>query len=65
CIPYRYKKGNSNASEVDDELEVLVISSQKGKGKLFPKGGWELDETITQAASRETYEEAGVKGNVE
>ncbi|KAJ6369567.1 hypothetical protein OIU76_027914 [Salix suchowensis] len=65
CIPYRYKNGNSNASEVEDELEVLVISSQKGKGKLFPKGGWELDETITQAASRETYEEAGVKGNVE
>ena len=29
------------------------------------QGGWELDETIKQAASRETYEEAGVKGNVE
>jgi hypothetical protein len=23
--------------EVEDELEVLVISSQKGKGMLFPK----------------------------
>ncbi|KAH8483181.1 hypothetical protein H0E87_027811 [Populus deltoides] len=65
CIPYRYKNGSSNTSEVEDELEVLVISSQKGKGMLFPKGGWELDETIKQAASRETYEEAGVKGNVE
>lgn len=29
------------------------------------QGGWELDETISQAASRETYEEAGVKGTVE
>ncbi|XP_011001557.1 PREDICTED: nudix hydrolase 18, mitochondrial-like [Populus euphratica] len=65
CIPYRYKNGSSSTSEVEDELEVLVISSQKGKGMLFPKGGWELDETIKQAASRETYEEAGVKGNVE
>ncbi|CAK7338999.1 unnamed protein product [Dovyalis caffra] len=65
CVPYRYKVGNPNSLEGEDELQVLVISSQKGKGLLFPKGGWELDETITQAAQRETYEEAGVKGIVE
>ncbi|KAJ6402412.1 hypothetical protein OIU84_014496 [Salix udensis] len=60
CIPYRYTKVKG-----EDGLQVLVISSQKGKGMLFPKGGWESDETITQAALRETYEEAGVKGVVE
>ena len=57
CIPYRI---NNNA------LEVLVISAQrKGKGMLFPKGGWECDETIKEAALRESIEEAGVYGIVE
>ncbi|KAG6779073.1 hypothetical protein POTOM_015440 [Populus tomentosa] len=60
CIPYRYTKGKG-----EDGLQVLVISSQKGKGMLFPKGGWESDETIKQGALRETYEEAGVKGVLE
>lgn len=29
------------------------------------QGGWEVDETMIQAAYRETYEEAGVLGIVE
>ncbi|ONK66211.1 uncharacterized protein A4U43_C06F5380 [Asparagus officinalis] len=32
---------------------------------LFPKGGWESDETLDQAASREALEEAGVQGKLE
>ncbi|GKA88526.1 NUDIX hydrolase 17, mitochondrial-like protein [Tanacetum coccineum] len=53
CIPYRIGT-NNNA------LEVLVISAQrKGKGMLFPKRGWEWDETIKEAALRESIEEAG------
>lgn len=32
---------------------------------LFPKGGWESDETIKEAALRESVEEAGVFGTVE
>lgn len=58
CIPYRYKNGTG-------ELEVLVISSQKGQAMMFPKGGWELDESVEEAASRESLEEAGVLGIVE
>ncbi|KAE8021949.1 hypothetical protein FH972_007796 [Carpinus fangiana] len=58
CIPYRY-------SEEARELEVLVISSQKGNRMLFPKGGWEIDESKIEAASRETVEEAGVRGIIE
>ncbi|KAI3976492.1 hypothetical protein MKX01_008350 [Papaver californicum] len=56
CIPYRF----------DDEkqLEVLVISSQKNHKMLFPKGGWEIDESMEEAALRETLEEAGVVGEV-
>lgn len=50
----------------EEDIEVLVITAQrKGKGMMFPKGGWELDESIEGAASRETVEEAGVVGDVE
>ncbi|XP_042504211.1 nudix hydrolase 18, mitochondrial-like [Macadamia integrifolia] len=71
CIPYRYKNGKhpscENYNTIDDEaeLEILVITSQKGHAMLFPKGGWELDESIEDAALRETVEEAGVKGKVQ
>ncbi|KAK9063284.1 hypothetical protein SSX86_017154 [Deinandra increscens subsp. villosa] len=58
CIPYRYKNENG-------EVEVLVISSQKGHAMMFPKGGWELDESVEEAALRECFEEAGVVGVVE
>ncbi|XP_019436731.1 PREDICTED: nudix hydrolase 18, mitochondrial-like [Lupinus angustifolius] len=61
CIPYRYKSKGIQ----DKEIEVLVISAQKGQGMQFPKGGWEIDESMEQAALRETIEEAGVVGNVE
>ncbi|GAB2228647.1 hypothetical protein Droror1_Dr00022768 [Drosera rotundifolia] len=62
CIPYRYKGSCDNG-----EVEVLVISSQKGqkKGMMFPKGGWELDESLEEAAYRESLEEAGVLGSIE
>ncbi|KAI3518982.1 hypothetical protein L1887_07927 [Cichorium endivia] len=67
CIPYRLKAGmKASSKNIEDALEVLVISTQrKGKGVLFPKGGWELDESIQDAALRETIEEAGVLGTVQ
>ncbi|KAL4333844.1 hypothetical protein GQ457_07G017510 [Hibiscus cannabinus] len=63
CIPYRFKCGNNGSNSND--LEVLVISSQKGPKMMFPKGGWEIDESKEEAALRESIEEAGVLGNVE
>lgn len=57
CIPYKVKEG--------DLIEVLVISSQKGHGMMFPKGGWELDESIDEAVTREAMEEAGVLGTLQ
>lgn len=57
CIPYRVRR--------DGELEVLVITSQKGHGMMFPKGGWEVDESMDEAARREALEEAGVLGDTE
>ncbi|XP_009615821.1 nudix hydrolase 17, mitochondrial-like [Nicotiana tabacum] len=66
CIPYRYKDFTELSMVDEDAFEVLLISPQrKGKGLLFPKGGWEKDETIEDAAQRETVEEAGVRGEVE
>ncbi|KAK8516749.1 hypothetical protein V6N12_049467 [Hibiscus sabdariffa] len=50
---------------ISDDWEVLVISSQKGHKMMFPKGGWEIDESREEAALRESLEEAGVLGNVE
>ncbi|CAL9131435.1 unnamed protein product [Musa textilis] len=69
CIPYKFNAGggggNNRDVDVGTSMEVLVVSSPKGNGLLFPKGGWETDETIEQAALREALEEAGVQGNVE
>ncbi|GBF92992.1 nudix hydrolase mitochondrial [Raphidocelis subcapitata] len=61
CIPVRYKSGSGGA----DDVEVLLITSRGGKGWVFPKGGWEADETVEAAAKRETVEEAGVRGTIE
>ncbi|XP_042960342.1 nudix hydrolase 18, mitochondrial-like [Carya illinoinensis] len=63
CIPYRYRKTNQSSSVED--LEVLVVSSQKSQAMMFPKGGWEMDESKEVAARRETLEEAGVDGKVQ
>ncbi|CAI8619902.1 unnamed protein product [Vicia faba] len=63
CIPYRYKQDiDGNTS---NELEVLMVSSQKTERLMFPKGGWELDESLEGAACRESLEEAGVIGLIE
>ncbi|XP_077241121.1 nudix hydrolase 17, mitochondrial-like [Tasmannia lanceolata] len=65
CIPYRFKIEKPGSNDVDRALEVLVITPQKGHGILFPKGGWESDESMIQAAKREAFEEAGVQGRVQ
>ncbi|KAH8556323.1 NUDIX hydrolase domain-like protein [Umbelopsis sp. PMI_123] len=44
---------------------VLLITSSKHEGVwVLPKGGWENDETQAEAAARETWEEAGVRGTI-
>ncbi|KAJ7290917.1 hypothetical protein O6H91_Y291700 [Diphasiastrum complanatum] len=45
-------------------MEVLMVTSQRGGVFLFPKGGWETDETVEEAACREALEEAGVRGQM-
>lgn len=44
-IPVRFKPGVPGP----DGVEVLLISSRRGKGDVFPKGGWEVRLTQGQA----------------
>lgn len=62
CIPIRYP---ADAALQPGNVEVLLITSRSAKGWVFPKGGWETDETVEAAARRETVEEAGVRGTIE
>ncbi|XP_074269563.1 nudix hydrolase 18, mitochondrial-like [Silene latifolia] len=59
CIPYRL------VNNLSSPIEVLMVSSQKGEAMLFPKGGWEKDESMQEAALRECLEEAGVIGTIQ
>lgn len=61
CIPVR----SALAVDGSPSIQIMLISSQKGDGYVFPKGGWECDETLEAAATRETYEEAGIRGDLE
>ncbi|XP_020101989.1 nudix hydrolase 16, mitochondrial [Ananas comosus] len=64
CIPFRYRGFDETCDDKVKAVEVLMINSQSGPGLLFPKGGWENDETVREAAVREAIEEAGVRGDV-
>ncbi|OMO99246.1 hypothetical protein COLO4_13394 [Corchorus olitorius] len=62
CIPYRLTKDDKEDIDMENRVEVLMISSPNRSDLVFPKGGWEDDETVVEAACREALEEAGVRG---
>eukprot|EP00250_Pteridium_aquilinum_P013391 c21313_g4_i1 orf=333-974(-) len=64
CVPFRFRSGCSIKNDVHHTIEVMMVTTQGGPGLLFPKGGWETDETAEEAACREAYEEAGVRGDL-
>ncbi|ODV90091.1 hypothetical protein CANCADRAFT_25156 [Tortispora caseinolytica NRRL Y-17796] len=50
---------------IDDKGRILLISSSSHKDRwVLPKGGHECDETIEETAIRESWEEAGVTGQI-
>jgi 8-oxo-dGTP pyrophosphatase MutT (NUDIX family) len=55
AICYRVKNG---------EPEFLLVRTRSGRW-TFPKGGVDDDATHAEAAAREAYEEAGVRGRIE
>ncbi|KAF5197547.1 Nudix hydrolase 16 protein [Thalictrum thalictroides] len=64
CIPFKYIDSDENSDDKSKQVVVLMINSPSGPGFLFPKGGWENDETVEEAAAREAWEEAGVRGEI-
>jgi 8-oxo-dGTP pyrophosphatase MutT (NUDIX family) len=54
-IPYRMRKGS---------LEILLITSRRGRRWIIPKGIIEPDYSARNSAAKEALEEAGVKGGV-
>ncbi|KAF8403653.1 hypothetical protein HHK36_011757 [Tetracentron sinense] len=65
CIPFKYRNFDESCGAKSEQIvEVLMINSPSGPGLLFPKGGWENDETVEEAAVREALEEAGVRGDI-
>jgi diphosphoinositol-polyphosphate diphosphatase len=63
CIPYKFEKNSEDQKHnMENRVHVLMISTPKRDDLVFPKGGWEDDETVREAASREALEEAGVRG---
>ncbi|CAO2829832.1 unnamed protein product [Amaranthus hypochondriacus] len=66
CIPYRLKEECKDCNRsLENCIQVLMITSPKRHDLVFPKGGWENDETVHEAARREAYEEAGVIGELD
>ncbi|PRD41113.1 DNA mismatch repair protein MutT [Phyllobacterium phragmitis] len=55
ALVYRYHDGR---------LEVLLITSRRTGRWVLPKGWPQVGRTLSQAALREAYEEAGVRGAV-
>ncbi|KAL1912759.1 hypothetical protein Sste5344_001349 [Sporothrix stenoceras] len=49
----------------EDKRFVLLIQSDRRKGWVLPKGGWETDEDCQSAAQREAWEEAGIIVQIE
>ncbi len=49
----------------DGEIEFLLVKTRGGGKWTFPKGDPERSLTHSQAAEREAWEEAGVRGTIE
>lgn len=67
CVPIRFVSLHDDLISKDptELIEVLFISSRHHLNKwLFPKGGIKRNEDAKEAALRESWEEAGVKGTI-
>jgi 8-oxo-dGTP pyrophosphatase MutT (NUDIX family) len=54
-IPYRV---------IHEEVEVLLITSRRGKHWVIPKGVIDPGSDAGESAAREAYEEAGIRGRL-
>ena len=54
-IPYRF---------IDDQIQILLVTSRSGRRWVIPKGIIEPDLSPQESAQKEAYEEAGVSGEI-
>lgn len=54
-VPYRVQ---------DEQVQLCLITLNSQSGWGFPKGGVDPPETLTDAALREAFEEAGIRGHI-
>lgn len=54
-IPYRF---------LDDQIQILLVTSRSGRRWVIPKGIIEPDLSPQESAQKEAYEEAGVSGEI-
>ncbi len=59
-----YRLPHNKQLENKEELEVLLISSSKGKRWVIPKGIVEPDMSPQASAVKEAFEEAGITGRL-
>lgn len=69
CVPIRFSTNPSisdspQTSDWEQLLQILCVQSVNRGDWILPKGGWESDESAVEAAKRETFEEAGVEGEI-
>ncbi|XP_054785570.1 nudix hydrolase 16, mitochondrial-like isoform X2 [Prosopis cineraria] len=65
CIPL-YRSSHENGDGASEKTsKVVMVSSASGPGLVFPKGRWQNDETVEEAAAGEALEEAGVRGELQ
>jgi 8-oxo-dGTP pyrophosphatase MutT (NUDIX family) len=55
AFPFLYKKG---------KLQIMLITITSGNSWILPKGKPEDDMSKSQVAELESYEEAGIRGNI-
>ena len=55
-LPYR---------QVGDKLEIMVIASRRGTRWVIPKGVKEPDLSLRDSASKEAFEEGGIRGRID
>lgn len=58
-LPFYYHSMHIRTIPIRGDKILLLTTKDQSKW-CFPKGGWETDETLEEAARRETREEAGV-----
>lgn len=64
CPPYHTNRLVTGCIPIVKGGNILLVSATKKKEWIFPKGGWEVDESMEACATRESFEEAGVCGSL-